>query len=101
MVFYIHREVIHIEYEFKTNGYQTPAEWIDCINDFDSRVKYLFKNQVSKIYHFNYANLCIMSTVVLSNGNYCGFRLAQKCMCTDGWTCKHDELLQFESLINI
>ena len=90
------------EYELKENGYETPEEWKDTIKRFDEKAKEIFGDNVVRIEHFNYANVTIMSTLVISGENkneYCGFRLGKRIVCTDTYTCSHENMKKFESMI--
>lgn len=91
-----------MEYELKDNGYEIPEEWKKTIEKFNSKIKELFQNELIKISHFNYANCTIMTTVVINGINgteYCGYRLGKKISCTDTYTCSHDNMKKFESVL--
>lgn len=76
-------------YEFKTNGYECKEEWKEAIKRFDIIIKEKFP-YLKAIYHFNYANLCIMTTVQITEKEYCGFRIGSKIAYLDGY-CLSDE----------
>lgn len=85
--------------EYKDNGYETPEKWLERMEEFNKKIEKEFQEKVASISHFNYANCCIMTTVVLMDGQYCRYRINGNAMCTDGYSCMSNNLIKFERIL--